>query len=164
VVTLVESTFEGPDGALFTREIVRHPGAVAAVPLHADGTVTMVRQFRAPHDGFILELPAGKLDVTGEDHEAALQRELGEEVGLAASSLELLVSVALSPGFCDEVIHIYLATGLSEVPADAHGIEEEHMEIVQVPLAAVPDLIATGALVDGKSIIGLLATLRRQGS
>jgi len=162
IVKFVEATFESPTGDRFQRDVVRHPGAAAAVPLHDDGTVTMVRQFRAPHDAFVLELPAGKLDVDGEDPEAAMHRELAEEVGLEAARMERLVSVALSPGFCDEVIHIYLATGLSEVPSSAHGLEEEYMEVERVPLDDVPGMIERGQLVDGKSIIGLLETLRRR--
>ncbi len=162
VVKFVEATFESPTGEKFQRDVVRHPGAVAAVPLHADGTVTMVRQFRAPHDDFVLELPAGKLDVAGEDLEEAMRRELAEEVGLAAGRIERLVSVALSPGFCDEVIHLYLATELEEVPSAAHGLEEEHMEVLRVPLDDVPGMIERGDLVDGKSIIALLETWRRR--
>lgn len=161
IVSFVEATFVAPSGEHIQRDIVRHPGAACVVPLHDDGTVTMVRQFRAPLNADLLEIPAGKLDVEGEDPEPAVRRELAEEVGLAAERVELLVSVALSPGFCDEIIHVFLAEGLTEVPAQAHGIEEEHMEVVRVPLQSVPDLIASGELTDGKSIIGLLATLRR---
>ncbi len=161
IVSFVEATFVGPSGEEFQRDIVRHPGAACVVPLHDDGTVTMVRQFRAPLNADLLEIPAGKLDVEGEDPEPAVRRELAEEVGLAAERVELLVSVALSPGFCDEIIHVFLAEGLSPVPSQAHGLEEEHMEVVRVPLRTVPDLIARGELTDGKSIIGLLATLRR---
>lgn len=159
---LVEATFESPSGERFTRDVVHHPGAACVVPLHEDDTVTMVRQYRAALDAEVLEIPAGKLDVAGEDPEVAVRRELAEEVGLAAGHVERLVSVALSPGFSDEIIHVFLATDLSPVPSSAHGVEEEHMVIEQVRLADVPALIARGELIDGKSIIGLLSTLQRQ--
>ncbi len=114
--------------------------------------------------GELLEIPAGKLDVEGEDPAAAAARELAEEVGLAATTWTRLGSFHNSPGFTDEHSTTYLAQGLSEVPADKQGHEEEAMTIERVPIRSVPDLIADGSLDDAKSIIGLLLALRHLGA
>ena len=100
-----------PNGAESSREVVSHPGGVCVVPYHDDGTVTVVRQFRYPFGKVITELPAGKLE-RGEDHRLAGIRELEEETGLTADSFEYLGGLLSSPGFSDEVIHLYLARGL----------------------------------------------------
>ncbi len=163
VISLVEGTFATGD-TTFTRDVVRHPGAVSIVAVDADGQVVLVRQYRAPLDRELLEIPAGKLDVPGEPPLDTARRELAEEVGLAAESWELLASFHNSPGFCDEVGHVYLARELTEVPQDLQGIEEESMTVHRVPLDTVPDLIAAGELTDAKSIIGLLLALRRAES
>jgi ADP-ribose pyrophosphatase len=161
VITLVEGRFEAPDGSDFTREVVHHPGAVSVVPLHDDGTVTLVRQYRAAIDDLLLELPAGKRDVAGEDPERTARRELVEEVGLEARRVELLAEFLTSPGFSDEHSWTYLATDLREVPSDLQGIEEEHMTVERFPLADVPAMIADRRLLDAKTIIGLTLALRR---
>ena len=156
-----EAEFEAPDGRRFTRDIVHHPGAVSVVAVHDDGRAVLVRQFRAPVDMEVLEVPAGKRDVEGEDPAVTATRELAEEVGLEAEHVELLLQFYNSPGFCDEHSFIYLATGLVECATAPVGIEEEAMEIVSVPLDDVPGLIAAGELVDAKSIIGLLLARER---
>jgi ADP-ribose pyrophosphatase len=163
-IRLVEAAFTSPTGHAFTREIVRHPGAVSVVALHDDGTVVLERQFRAALGRELLEIPAGKLDVEGEDPAAAAARELAEEVGLAATTWTRLGSFYNSPGFTDEHSTTYLAQGLSEVPADKQGHEEEAMTIERVPIRSVPALIADGSLDDAKSIIGLLLALRHLGA
>lgn len=160
IIDLVTGTFEAPDGSRFERDIVRHPGAVSVVPLHDDGTVTMVRQYRAALDDTLLELPAGKRDLADEPPEATARRELIEEVGLDAGRLELLGRFVNSPGFCDELSWVYLARDLEPVPRDVQGIEEEHLVIETIRLDEVPSMIADGRLHDAKSIIGLLLTLR----
>ena len=111
----------------------------------------------------MLELPAGKRDVPGEDPALTAARELREEVGLEAASLELLSSFFNTPGFCDEYTYLYLGTGCTEVPSDRQGVEEEHMTIERVPLESVPSLIADGTIDDGKSIIGLLLARQALG-
>lgn len=147
--------FEGPDGHRFERDVVHHPGAVVVVPVTAEGRVLMVRQFRAAVGDELLEIPAGKRDVDGEDPEVTAQRELAEEVGRRAGRIELLARFYNSPGFTDEFSWLYLARDLSEVPLDRQGAEEQVMTVEEVALAAVPDLIRRGELVDAKSIIGL---------
>lgn len=161
VIRLAVGRFVAPDGTEFEREVVRHPGAVSVVPLHDDGTVTLVRQYRAALDTELLEIPAGKRDVLDEPPEVTAARELAEEVGLRADDLVPLGRFVNSAGFSDELSLVFLATGLSEVPNDLQGVEEEHMIVERIPLADVPAMIADHRIVDAKTMIGLLLTLRR---
>jgi ADP-ribose pyrophosphatase len=164
MATLAVGTFEAPDGSTFEREVVHHPGWVAAVPLLDDGrSVLCVRQYRAPIDALLLEIPAGLRDVDGEPPERTAARELAEEAGRRADHFELLARVHNSAGFCDEAGMVYLATGLSEVDLDLQGVEEANMTIEVVDLADVPSLVADGRLTDAKTIIGLLAARERLG-
>jgi ADP-ribose pyrophosphatase len=163
VITLCRSHFESPDGEHFTREVVRHPGAVSVVPLRADGTVVLVRQYRAPVDTTVLEIPAGKRDVEDEPLERTARRELVEEVGLDAGRLELLARFHNSIGFCDEESFVFLGTDLREAPMDRQGVEESHMELVEVALADTPAMIAEGTITDAKTVIGLTLALARSG-
>ena len=156
--TVVRGRFRGPDGEEFERDVVHHPGAVAVVPLHDDGTVTLVRQYRASLDSELLEVPAGLRDVDGEDDELTAARELQEEAGLAAGRLERLVGFHNSPGFCDEQVVVFLATELTEVPDDRHGAEEQLMTLERVPLADALAMVDDGRITDAKTIIGLLLT------
>ena len=160
LIKVANATFEGPSGR-FDRDIVHHPGAVVVVPLTDSGTVFMVRQFRAAIGSDLLELPAGKRDVTGEPPEETARRELAEEVGLSATDVRLLARFYNSPGFTDELSWLYLATGLDEVPTDRQGHEEQLMSLEEIPLADVPAMIADGRIEDAKSIIGLTLTALR---
>ncbi len=160
--TVARSRFRGPDGTEFERDIVHHPGAVAVLPLHDDGTVTLVRQFRAALGADLLELPAGLRDVQGEDDATTAGRELVEEAGLAASDLELLATFHNSPGFCDESVAIYLATGLRAVADDRQGVEEQAMTIERMGLDDALALVDTGGITDAKTVIGLSALARRR--
>ena len=157
--------FESPDGEVFHRDIVRSPGAVAAVPLWqaADGTpmVTLVRQYRAPFDDMVVEVPAGMRDVPGEPTEVTAARELVEEVGLVAGRLEHLVDMYPSAGMTDSVLTLYLATELTEVPRETHGPEEAHMDVLQLPLSGAVEMVVRGEIHDAKTIIGLLMVERR---
>jgi 8-oxo-dGTP pyrophosphatase MutT (NUDIX family) len=161
VIRLVTSHHTAPDGSPFTREVVRHPGAVSVVPLHEDGTVTLVRQYRAALDAELLELPAGKRDVDGEDPARTAERELEEEVGLRAARLDPLVEFVNSVGFCDERSFVYLGVGLEPVADDRQGLEEQHMTIERVHLDDVPAMIAAGELIDAKTVLGLTLTRER---
>jgi ADP-ribose pyrophosphatase len=156
VVTFAVGTFEAPDGTTFERDIVRHPGAVSVVAVDDRGRVALVRQYRAALDEEILELPAGKLDVHGEDPMLCAQRELAEEVGLAAEQWEPLATFHHSPGFCDELGRVYLARGLRAVPHDRQGIEEQAMTVEWWPLADADTMVAQGTVHDAKTVIGLL--------
>ncbi len=153
---VVRASFAAPDGTRFERDVVRNNEVVAMVPLAEDRTVWLVRQYRGPIDREILEIPAGLCDVDGEPPEATAARELVEEVGLEADSLELIARFHPAAGFSDQYVRLYLATGLTEVPHDRQGPEEAHMTVERVALDDVPALIASGELIDSKTIIGLL--------
>jgi 8-oxo-dGTP pyrophosphatase MutT (NUDIX family) len=158
---VVSVEYEGPAGDRFERDIVRHPGAVVVVPVTEDDKVIMVRQFRAAIGTHLLEVPAGKRDVEGEPTEVTAGRELAEEIGRRAGRLELLARFYNSPGFCDELTHLYLARDLEEVPYDRQGVEEQEMTVEEIPLDDVAGLIASGQLVDAKSIIGIALARER---
>jgi 8-oxo-dGTP pyrophosphatase MutT (NUDIX family) len=151
-----------PEGATVQREVVHHPGAVAALPLHDDGTVTLVRQYRVAVDDEMWEIPAGLRDVDGEPPVETARRELAEEAGLEAGRLEPLVSFHNSPGFSDEVVHVYLGTGLSPVADDRQGVEEQHMAVDRLPLARALAMVDDGRITDAKTVIALLTLARRE--
>ena len=146
---------EGADGEEFDRHVVHHPGAVVVVPV-IDGDALLVRQWRVATGRVLLEVPAGKRDVDGEEPITTANRELEEEIGYFAHRLDKLCEFYNSPGFCDEYTHLFLATELEERTRAAVSHEEAAMTIERVPLDRVDDLIAAGELVDAKSIIGLL--------
>lgn len=155
---------EAPDGSRHQREVVRHPGAVGVVPLHDDGTITMVRQYRVAIDADMWEIPAGLRDVADEPSISTARRELVEEAGLEAAHVEHLVTFHNSPGFTDEVVIVYLATGLTEVPHDRQGIEEDHMLVERVPLEVALARVDRGEITDAKTIIALQAIARRRAA
>lgn len=161
---VVVAEFEAPDGGRFTRDVVRSPGAVAAVPVSSgpDGRpmVTMVRQYRAPLDEHVLEIPAGMRDVADEPPEVTAARELVEEVGLEPGRLISLTRFSPSVGMTDAELFVYLALDLREVPRDTHGPEETHMDVVVMPLADAVDMVVRGEIHDAKTIIGLLLAER----
>lgn len=162
VVSMYNLRIRTPDGSEIDRQVVRHPGAVAVVPLLADGeTVILVRQYRAALDTQVLEVPAGKLDVEHEDLTVAAQRELVEEIGQRAGRFELLAEFLNSPGFTDERCWVFLARDLTETAANRQGPEEEAMSIEHVRIDDLDDLMASGELIDGKSVIGLLVARER---
>ncbi|MFT3854450.1 MAG: NUDIX hydrolase [Ilumatobacteraceae bacterium] len=158
-------TFHAPDGTEFLRDIVRSPGAVAAVPLQFDAegnpSVILVRQYRPPYDRAVVEIPAGMRDVEGEPIVDTIARELVEEAGVRAGRLEHLVDFYPSAGMTDSVLYLYLATDLTPAPRDLHGPEEQAMEVLHVPLDAAVDMVLAGEIHDAKTIIGLLLVERR---
>ncbi len=154
---------EGPDGARFEREIVHHPGAVAMVPLHEDGTITLVHQFRVAVGDAMWEIPAGMRDVADEPTEETAQRELAEEVGLRAGRLEYMARFHNSVGFSDEAVVIYMATELSVVPDDRQADEEQHMRVERLPFDTALAMVDDGRITDAKTVIALL-TLARRGA
>jgi ADP-ribose pyrophosphatase len=161
LISVATATFAAPDGDTFERDVVHHPGAVSVVPVVDEGeAVLLVRQYRAAVDRELLEIPAGKRDVVGEEPELTARRELEEEVGMRAGRLEKLAEFFNSPGFCDEHSFVFMALDLEEVGNSLQGIEEQHMTVERIALDDVPALIASGEIVDAKSIIGL--TLARE--
>lgn len=161
VIELHRCRFRAPDGSVIERDVVRHPGAVSVVALDEHGSVVLVRQFRAPLGREMLEIPAGKRDVPGEPLEDTARRELVEETGLAADHLEPLICFHNSVGFSDEECHVFLATGLHEVGHERDGPEEQHMEVVRIAFDDAPALIASEAITDAKTVIGLMAARQR---
>jgi 8-oxo-dGTP pyrophosphatase MutT (NUDIX family) len=160
IMRLVRGHFEGPDGTPFQRDIVRHPGAVAVVAV--DGPeVVLVRQYRPVMDDELLEIPAGTRDRAGEAPEATARRELQEEIGATAASLEHLATYWVAPGVSDEKMDLFLATGLTFGARRLDGIEEQHMTVERINLADAPDFISSGRIVDAKSIVGLLLAATR---
>ncbi len=162
---VVVGTYASPSGEMFTRDIVRSPGAVAAVPLlfDAEGTpsVVLVRQYRPAYDDHVIEIPAGMRDVEGEPIADTIARELVEEVGLRAGKLEPLLELYPSAGMTDSVLHLYLATRLVATARDTHGPEEEDMEVIHLPLADAVEMVLRGEIHDAKTIVGLLLVERR---
>lgn len=143
------------NGRETTREVVTHPGAVAIVPLLPDRRVVLVRQYRHAVGRYLLEIPAGTLDRPGELLEAAAARELEEETGYRASRLAHLSDFFTAPGFCDERMALFVATGLTQ--GDQGLMDDEAITVETVALDEVPQLIASGDLTDAKTLIGLLA-------
>lgn len=143
-----------PDGKTAPREMVLHPGAAAVVPVDENGDVMLVRQHRIAIDKITWEIPAGKLDKKGEDPFLAAQRELEEETGLRAAHWQELTCLATTPGFCNERITIYLATGLSQ--HEQHTDEDEFLNLEKMPLKEAVARCMRGEFTDGKTIVGLL--------
>ena len=162
VITLATATFEGPAGEVMERDVVHHPGAVAVVAVDG-GEVVLVRQYRPVMEREMLEIPAGKLDVPGEDRQAAARRELVEEAGLYARYLVEMGRFHNSIGFCDEETTIFLATDLKPVASEAVSVEESYLTVERVLLDDVEAMIVDGAITDAKTVIGLLQVLRRLG-
>lgn len=163
IIRVAVGEFEAPDGTRFTRDVVHHPGAVGVVAVDDDGSVVLVRQYRAVVDTDLLEVPAGVRDKPGEPPLETAKRELVEEVGLEADEWSPLTTFFVAPGFSDEEFHLFLATGLREVALDRQGIEEQSMTVERVRLDDVPALVAAGEVRDAKTILGLLLARDRLG-
>ena len=143
-----------PNGQKAMREIANHIGASAVLPVDDNGMVTLVRQYRAPVEKVLLEIPAGKLDAPGEDRLAAAQRELQEETGLTAQNWIHLTDIATTPGFSSEIISLYLARQLSK--GETHPDEDEFLSIVTLPFADAVSMALSGEITDAKTICALL--------
>lgn len=145
----------------YQREVVHHSGSAVIVPVHDDGTVVLVRQYRHPAVRYLLEAPAGTL-AEGERPEAGAARELKEELGLEATQIEKLSEFFVSPGFLEEKMWVYLATGLTE--GQQFLDEDEVLDIVRLPIAEALEMITSGEIQDAKTIIGLMLAAPRVGS
>lgn len=144
---------ELPDGRQALRDVVRHPGAVAIVALTDDGRICLVRQYRTALSRVTVEIPAGKLD-PGEDPLACAQRELREETGMEADQMAFLTTIATSDGFTDELIHIYMATGLNFAASNPDA--DEFINVDLVPLPELIDAVLDGRIEDCKTVTGAL--------
>ncbi len=165
VVSLHTDRVRGPDGEEFERQVVRHLGAVAVVAVDADDRVLVLTQYRHPVGQRLVELPAGLLDVEGEDPQPAAERELAEEAGLTASHWTVLVDLLTSPGISDELVRIFLAEGLSDTRAP-DGFEAAHEEAdMGRHWVALTDLVAAilaGNVKDSLTVSGSLALWARR--
>ncbi|UPG66625.1 NUDIX domain-containing protein [Gordonia hongkongensis] len=164
IITLRVDDVEMPGGRVAEREVVEHFGAVAILARDDAGRVAMVRQYRHPIGRRLLELPAGLLDQADEEPLAAAQRELAEEADLAADSWHVLVDLALSPGFTDEALRLYLAEGLHYLDAAERVDEEADMSIEWVPLDDAVAKVLSGEIVNATSVAGILAAAAASGS
>ena len=145
---------ELPNGHTATREWIEHPGASSIIPLLPDNQIILVRQFRYPVGQVTLEVPAGKLDVEGEDPLECAKRELSEETGYTAEKIWKLTTIATTVGFSNEFIHLYAATDLKA--GKQHPDDDEFINAVKVPLTAALHMVESGKIIDAKSIISIL--------
>ncbi len=161
IFSLVIDEVEYPSGNRSVREIASHPGGAVVVPLFEDGSILLVHQFRYPMKRHLYELPAGKLDAN-EDPTICAARELEEETGYVAGTLEKLTAIYTTPGFCNEQLHIYLATNLTTSPR-GQRLEEGEIDLTvkRLSLEETVTMIENGDIVDGKTICGILLTERR---
>jgi 8-oxo-dGDP phosphatase len=160
IISLRKDTVAMPGGGTSDREVVHHPGAVGVVALDDQDRVVMVRQYRHAVGEHLWELPAGLRDVDGEPPVDSARRELAEETQLAAARWSLLVTQHPSPGFCDELIQLYLAEGLTEVARpDGFVVEHEELDMTveRVPLAEAVQWVFDGKVRNALAVIGLLA-------
>jgi len=154
VVEVAVDRVELPNGHQVDLDMVRHPGAAAVVPFISETDILLVRQYRWAAGGFILEIPAGKLDHAGEDPLACARRELLEEVGQHGTAFQPLGDIVTAPGFTDEAIHLFLATGLHAGRQQLQ--QDEVLDIVRVPFQEALDWALDGRIRDAKTLCGLM--------
>jgi ADP-ribose pyrophosphatase len=158
IINLRIESITMPNGVRVELEIVRHPGGAAIVALDSDNRVCLLRQYRHAAGGWIWELPAGKLEA-GEAAETTAARELVEEAGLHAARWERLGELIATPGFCDEIIHLFLARDLTDVQSQPE--EHELFELHRIPLEAAIGLVHDGTIYDAKTMLGLMLAAHR---
>lgn len=148
-------TVELPDGQKATREVADHPGGVCIVALDNEGNALLVKQFRYPYEKVLREIPAGKLEY-GEDPEKAAIRELREETGAVPGKFQSLGELYPSPGYCGEILHMYLAQDLQFGETDLD--EDEYLDLERVPFNQLVEQILSGEIRDAKTIAAVLKT------
>ncbi len=163
IIDLTVDELEYSSGNRTKREIIEHPGGAVVVGLLDSGDILLIRQYRHPLGESIIELPAGKLE-RDEDPLLCAQRELREETGYIASAWEPITSIYTTPGFCDEILHIFLARGLS-LHSQGQLLEEgeSSIEIITMPMSQAIGMIESGEIKDGKTIAGILLGARKAG-
>ncbi|MFA5308828.1 MAG: NUDIX hydrolase [Dehalococcoidales bacterium] len=157
LLTLRIDTVLTADGHQSTREIIEHGDCIGVIPVDAANNVLLVNQYRTPVGKNLLEIPAGGID-EGEDADTAVVREMQEETGFKPGKVTRLGGFYLSPGFSTEYMHLYLAEDLT--PSQLHAEDTAGIELVRVPAAAIPALLTSGKIEDGKSLAGLLYWLK----
>ena len=156
IVNLRDDTVQLPNGRKTNREIVEHKDVVAIVALDGQDNVLLVKQYRKPIEKALLEIPAGGVE-PGEDANASALREMQEETGYLPKQLKKIGGVYASPGYCTEFLHLYLAMDL--VPSKLSADDDEHIELIRVPLSKIPQLISSGEICDAKSVAALLTVI-----
>jgi ADP-ribose pyrophosphatase len=166
LTTMRVDTLHTPDGSTVQREVAERPNAVAMVPLTGDGDVILVRQYRHPVGRHELEIPAGLLDIEGEREEDAAQRELAEEIGMAAGTLRRLLCFHNSGGWSDESTTVFVATDLRDAEASdfVAEAEEADMAVLRMPLGDAVAAVHRGEIQDAKTVIGLLLVATNRSS
>lgn len=154
IINVCADVIRLPNGKRAMREYIDHPGAVAAIPFLRDGRVVLVRQYRYPVHEETLEIPAGKLDA-GESARACVARELREETGYTARRIRPLLDYWPTPAFANELLHIFVADGLTPGPLKTD--EDEFLDVVVLPFSKVLAMVRSGRIRDSKTVIGLLA-------
>ncbi len=158
VLKLRVDMVEMPDGGLAERELVDHPGGVGVVALTENMEILLVKQYRKPLETVTMEIPAGKLD-PGEHHAVCGERELEEETGCCAKKFEYLGCFHPSPGFINEITHLYLATELYQ--GEAHPDPDEYLDLIKMPFAEALDAVMRNEISDAKTVIGILKTAKK---
>lgn len=153
VIDIEQMEVEIGQQGLHTYQIIRHPGGAGVLPVHGDGTISLIRQLRPAVAAVMLEIPAGRLS-PAEPPEECARRELHEETGITAAELIPLGTVCSSPGVFDEVVHLFAATGISQGTAQPEADEE--IEVLRLPLAEALQMAADGRISDAKTLVALL--------
>ena len=156
IINLRQDIVTLENGRTTLRDVVEHPGGVCVLPLTEENEVILVKQFRYPYQEVLLELPAGKLDKGEEEPLHCGMRELEEEAGVTAEEYLSLGQMYPSPGYCDEIIHLYLARKLQ--PSRQHLDEDEFLEVYKMPFAQVLEMVLNGEIKDAKTQLAILKT------
>ena len=163
VFDLIVDDVQYPSGNRAVREVASHPGGAVTVPLVDSNTLLLIRQFRYPMNEVLYEFPAGKLN-EGEDPQVCARRELEEETGYTAGAIQRLGRIYTSPGFCSEILHLFLATGLSRTAGGPRLEEGEFgLSVEPTSVAKVAVMIENGTIVDAKTICGFHLALKKMG-
>lgn len=158
IITVERDVILDVRGEQAVREVVRHPGGAGGLPLFDDGTVALVRQYRHPAGRDLLEIPAGRIE-PGESPESCAAREIEQEIGFRPARIDKLVEFYSTPGFCEEKLHVYLATDLE--PVGQQLDHDEHLEIVRLSFADALAMAENGEIEDSKTLIALLLAKQR---
>lgn len=155
IISLQVDDVRLPDGNEAKREIVKHPGAVAVIPVTSEGKIILVKQYRKALERTLVEIPAGRIE-PGEDPMLTATRELEEETGFGTKDIAYLQSFATSPGFADEIIHLYVAKGLFPIESPAAGDEDEFIERLEITIEEAEEMVASGDIYDAKTAFAII--------
>lgn len=158
IVNLRKDVAVMPDGAEKLREVVEHPGGVGIVVKKKNGNIILVKQWRYPFSKVVTEIPAGKRE-KGEPPEETARRELKEETGFSAAKITKLGEIMTSPGFCNEVLHLYLAEDLQE--GEQKPDDDEFLDLVEIPFGTAVKMVTDGELTDAKTVVGILLAQKK---